>query len=87
MEVRTNYKRNKDLFMNKIKEIIIAWATKMNPTEEQKQIAEQRLEICTGCEFWRGSPIEHCSKCGCATKGKVFSPRGADACPEKKWTV
>jgi hypothetical protein len=75
--------------MNKIKEIIIAWATKMNPTEEQKQIAEQRLQICMTCEFWKSNAagIEYCSKCGCATKGKVFSPRGADACPEKKWTI
>jgi hypothetical protein len=75
--------------MNKIKEIVLAWATRLNPTEEQKQIAEQRLQICMGCEFWRESAtgIEYCSKCGCATKAKVFSPVGANACPEKKWTI
>ena len=32
--------------MNKIKEILLAYATKINPTEEQKEVAEKRLEIC-----------------------------------------
>lgn len=32
--------------MNKIKEILISYATAFNPTEEQKIIAEQRLGIC-----------------------------------------
>ena len=74
--------------MNKIKEIILSYATKLNPTEEQKEIAGKRLEICMGCEFWVHSPIrDYCSKCGCNTSGKVFSPVGADACPEKKWTI
>jgi hypothetical protein len=75
--------------MNKIKEIILSWATKMNPTEEQKQVAEQRLKVCMNCEFWRESPtrIEYCSKCGCLTKAKVFSPVGIDACPLHKWTI
>jgi len=38
--------------MNKIKEIILAYAIKFNPTEEQKEIAEKRLETCASCEFW-----------------------------------
>lgn len=31
--------------MNKLKEIVLSYATKLNPTEEQKEIAEQRLEM------------------------------------------
>jgi len=74
--------------MNKLKEILISYATKYNPTEEQQKVAEQRLEICMGCEFWVQSPIrDYCSKCGCTTSAKVYSPVGADACPEKKWTI
>ncbi len=75
--------------MNKIKEIIISWATSINPTEEQKKVAEKRLEICTNCIFWKTNSIgvEFCSKCGCATKAKVFSPVGVQACPENKWTI
>ena len=74
--------------MNKIKEIILSYSAKFNPTEEQKKIAEKRLEICMGCEFSVQSElIDYCDKCGCITSAKVFSPVGAKACPEKKWTI
>jgi glycosyltransferase involved in cell wall biosynthesis len=74
--------------MNKIKEILLSYMTAMNPTEEQKEIAEKRLEICANCEFWVQSSIrDYCNKCGCTTSAKVFSPVGADACPEKKWAI
>jgi hypothetical protein len=74
--------------MNKIQEIILSYATKFNPTEEQKQIAEKRLEICSGCQFWVQSPLrDYCNICGCTTSAKVFSPVGANACPEKKWAI
>lgn len=74
--------------MNKVKEIILSYAAKINPTEEQKEIAEKRLEICTTCEFWvQGAVRDYCSKCGCTTSAKVFSPVGANACPMQKWTI
>ena len=73
----------------KIKEIVTAWAIAVNPTEEQKEVAEQRLQTCMGCESWAKSAvgIEYCSICGCLTKAKVFSPKGIQACPLNKWTV
>jgi hypothetical protein len=74
--------------MNKLKEILISYATAFNPTEEQKIIAEQRLGICANCEFWVQSTIrDYCGKCGCTTSAKVFSPVGANACPMQKWTI
>jgi len=75
--------------MNKITEIIQSWAISINPTEEQKEIAKERLKICMGCEFWAENSlgIEYCKKCGCATKAKVFTPIGLQGCPEKKWTI
>jgi hypothetical protein len=74
--------------MNKIQEILESYITKYTATDEQKEIAEKRLEICAGCEFWVQSTIrDYCSKCGCTTSAKVFSPKGTDACPEKKWTI
>lgn len=74
--------------MNKIKEILLSYAAKVNPTEKQKEIAEKRLEVCVDCEFWKQSDLlDYCGKCGCATAGKVFSPVGPDACPEKKWPI
>jgi len=75
--------------IEKVKEIVASYAAMINPTEEQKELAEERLKICMSCEFWgkNNVGIEFCKKCGCATKAKVFSPKGAEACPEKKWTV
>jgi len=74
--------------MNKVKEILISYITAINPTQEQKEIAEKRLEVCMGCESWVQSPIrDYCGKCGCNTSAKVFSPVGASACPEKLWPM
>jgi hypothetical protein len=75
--------------MNKIYEIIQSYATMVNPTEEQKEVAAIRLKTCMGCEFWAENAlgIEYCKKCGCATQGKIFSPKGLQACPENKWEV
>ena len=82
----THYK--KYFKMNKVKEILLSYMTAMNPTQEQKEIAEKRLEICADCEFWVQSTMrDYCNKCGCTTSAKVFSPVGADACPEKKWII
>jgi uncharacterized paraquat-inducible protein A len=74
--------------MNKVQEIIASYLTKYTATEEQKEVAEKRLEICSACEFWVQSSIrDYCNRCGCTTSAKVFSPVGANACPEKKWTI
>ena len=74
--------------IEKIQEIVTAYARMVNPTDEQKELAEKRLAICMTCEFWAGDQIvQVCRKCGCATKAKVFSPKGAGACPENKWEV
>jgi len=74
--------------MNKIKEIILAYAIKFNPTEEQKEIAEKRLETCASCEFWvQGAVRDYCDICKCTTSGKVFSPAGSSGCPEKRWPI
>lgn len=75
--------------MTKIQEIIIAYARMVNPTEEQKKDAEIRLQTCMGCEMWKENPvgIAYCASCGCATKAKIFSPKGLQACPLNKWTV
>lgn len=73
------------------KEILEAYLTKFFATDNQKHLAEQRINICMGCEnkkyegkgklgFWR------CVKCGCVLSGKVFT-RVENACPLGKWSV
>jgi hypothetical protein len=73
--------------LDTIKEIIKSYAIMVNPTEEQKSIAEIRLKTCMECDKWVDAPISYCSECGCATKGKVFSPKGMQACPLNKWEI
>ena len=79
--------------ISKIEEIIQAHIIQLNPTEEQKEIAEHRLSICMGneekkipkCEFWVSNDIySHCAKCGCGT-AKAFSQAIPPPCPEQKW--
>ena len=75
--------------MNKIQEIVQSYARMVNPTEEQKRLAEIRLLSCMTCDQFAENQlgIKYCKKCGCATKAKVFSPRGMQACPLDKWIV
>ena len=70
--------------MNKIVEIFKSWQIAFNPNETQNELAAKRLMVCEECEFREDKPIKRCTICGCALKGKVFSPvRGA--CPKGKW--
>jgi hypothetical protein len=75
--------------MNKIKEIINAWAVSFNPTPEQKELAEKRYEICLGCEHYgKSRPVigdEYCKKCLCPIQKKVYTQKANDTCPLKKW--
>lgn len=70
--------------MNKVIEIFKSWGIAFNPNDAQAEQAAKRLEICESCEHRADTPIKHCSKCGCALKGKIYSPV-VGACPEKKW--
>jgi hypothetical protein len=73
---------------DKIKEIVESYAIMINPTEEQKEWAQKRLKICMECPEWKETAgIAYCAKCGCATKAKVFTPKGMGACPLGKWTI
>ena len=62
-----------------VKDILQSWFKMLNPTDEQKQKANERFNICIKCE----SNIElKCNKCGCPLRAKVFSQKG---CPINKW--
>ena len=71
--------------MNKLQEIFKAWNIAFDPNNEQAELAAKRIEICNSCDKKVTTlGINRCSVCGCALKGKVFSPvKGA--CPEGKW--
>jgi hypothetical protein len=67
-----------------IKEIVQSFATSLNPTKEELELAEVRYEICKSCKYLDKGLIETCNICGCIIKKKIFSPRNP-ACPIKKW--
>jgi hypothetical protein len=69
-------------------EIAQSWYRVGQHTPEQKEIADERLAVCNGCEFKVDDftrMFHKCGACGCPIKAKVYSPRGAVACPKNKW--
>lgn len=81
--------------MNKIEEIFQSWRISFNPTDAQADIAQKRIEICDVCEFKEHvtlGPVDfftRCKVCGCALKGKIFTPLTyrdqGGSCPHNKW--
>lgn len=72
--------------MNKIVEIVTAWARAANPTSEQKKIAMLRYSVCKGCEWNKPNKMysENCSLCWCPLEKKIFTP-AKGACQKGKW--
>ena len=72
--------------MNKLKEIVTAWATSFNPTEEQQKLAEERYKICQGCpKLEEKMGYEICGECGCPISKKIFTHKQENSCPLNKW--
>jgi hypothetical protein len=85
--------------MNKFITIMKAWGIASFHNEEQKQLAEERMEVCNGCEFLgeinmsdvSGNLIDNyfmCRGCGCPIKTKIYTPKSSPKehkCPQGKW--
>jgi hypothetical protein len=81
--------------MTKIEEIFKAWRISFDPNHDQAELASKRIEICDACEFKQivslGTVefLTRCSACGCALKGKIFTPKTykdeGGSCPHNKW--
>lgn len=69
-----------------VKNILSAWITSFNPSEDERKLAESRYEICSSCEH-KGMILktEKCNKCGCPISKKIFSVPGIGTCPLNKW--
>jgi len=82
--------------MNKLEEIFKSWMIAFDPNAAQADIAAKRIEICESCEFRTLTPIgpflniARCSVCGCALKGKIYTPLThkdpGGSCPQNKWS-
>lgn len=69
-----------------LKQIATAWAISFNPSEEQKLLAEKRLEVCMPCDRRMQTLIKvpTCNACGCPISKKVYTDE-FNPCPEGKW--
>lgn len=73
-------------------EVINAWVTSINPTEEQNKLAMERVLKCMPAD---GDPcpnvvtsvlgLQSCKGCSCPIYKKVYTAAGPSACPLKKW--
>ncbi len=71
------------------KEIFESWKVSFNPTPEQEELAEKRLNVCLTCDYRREvlkgvKWSAYCNHCGCPINKKVFS-KNFNACTKKKW--
>lgn len=74
--------------MNKVTEIVTAWAVSFNPSEEQKQLANNRYQVCLDCDKRKKKlGIEICDKCGCPLSKKIFTQQFNQSCPLNKWNT
>jgi hypothetical protein len=85
--------------MNKFLTIAKAWGIAVFHTEEEKKLADERMEVCNTCpslqevdvKSMTGGLINNyflCGSCGCPMQGKMFTPIDAPTeqkCPQKKW--
>lgn len=53
-----------------------------NPLNVPDSVAQSRLSICSGCEFF-DKVAQRCSKCGCKMAVKTYLK--AEKCPIGKW--
>lgn len=72
--------------MDSFSDIIKAWAVSFNPTEEQKELADLRYNVCLPCDQRNTLlGIERCKECGCPLSKKIFTQKKAETCPLNKW--
>ena len=74
--------------MNKLIEIAKAWVTAIDPSEEEKEKAITRSQVCDDCEKKDYNTIlkyYYCKECSCPLSKKIYSPE--NSCPLAKWNV
>lgn len=71
------------------KEVFTAWLISIKPTEMQKKLALERLEVCKSCDkrkelLKNNRWSAYCGLCNCPLSKKVFS-KMYNPCPADKW--
>jgi len=67
--------------MGRIAEIYDGWINLVFKDSKMEKIAEDRFEICIGCDYLRKN--NSCKLCGCFMPAKVRSKKSK--CDDNKW--
>ena len=70
--------------MNVLKDILEGWSRQINQgqmSEEEKKLAQDRIEVCVKCENF--TPVRTCTQCGCFMPAKTKVTTAV--CPINKW--
>lgn len=67
-------------------DVIKAWWIASNPTPQQSELAQNRLNICKQCDSMVDSVVFNkvCKECGCPIGKKIFTDK-MGTCDLKKW--
>lgn len=68
-------------------EIFKTWVISFNPTQEQQDIANERIKICNGCEsntYLTLFDTHICNKCKCPISKMIFT-ENKNKCKLQKW--
>lgn len=65
------------------KDLAKSWMTSINPTQEEIDISELRIDVCNNCEYRKDFIIQYCSICKCPLQKKIYT---SGTCPIGKWT-
>lgn len=85
--------------MNKFLTIAKAWGIAVFHTQEQKDLADARMQECVKCENLQEVDVKNmtgglvnnyfmCGACGCPLQGKIYTSVDTaieQKCPLKKW--
>lgn len=81
--VQDSHLPGKEIYHN----ILSTFSPESKISDEMKTNAFQRLQVCVRCDLFNNVKDKYvCTKCGCATRIKVFMGSKND-CPESKWEI
>ena len=78
--------------LDKFENIIRSWKISLSPNEEQRNLANERKEVCQQCESCKQFEDKilkrivdyYCEECNCPIGKKIYSV--TESCPKNKWS-
>lgn len=78
--------------LDKFENVIRSWKISLAPNEEQRNLANDRKEVCQSCESCKQFEDKilkkivdyYCEECNCPIGKKIYSV--TELCPKNKWS-